>query len=68
MPARLSQMIKSILQHQPWREHYSLSVTGLLEHDKPVQKRIGTQLQLIDRSVQIAFLFLYQISIFYRFI
>ncbi|XP_005089399.1 WD repeat-containing protein 11 [Aplysia californica] len=51
LPARLSQIIKSLLQHQTWREQYTLSVAGLLEHDKPVQKRISAQLQLIDKEL-----------------
>uniref|UniRef100_A0A2C9KHQ4 Uncharacterized protein n=1 Tax=Biomphalaria glabrata TaxID=6526 RepID=A0A2C9KHQ4_BIOGL len=51
LPARLSQMIKCLLQHQEWREKYSLSVSGLLEHDRPTQKRVNAQFQLIEKEL-----------------
>ncbi|KAH9489673.1 WD repeat-containing protein 11, partial [Bulinus truncatus] len=51
LPARLSQMIKCLLQHQEWRENYILSVSGLLDHDRPTQKRVNTQLLLIDKEL-----------------
>ncbi|CAL1537683.1 unnamed protein product [Lymnaea stagnalis] len=51
LPARLSQLIKCLLQHQPWREKYTLSVTGVLDHDRPSQKRANAQLQLIEKEL-----------------
>lgn len=49
LPARLAQVIKSLLQHQMWRETYSLSVAGILDHDRHSQKIVSAQLQLIDK-------------------
>ncbi|CAG5129448.1 unnamed protein product [Candidula unifasciata] len=51
LPGRLCQAIKCLLQHQAWRSANSLSVAGVLEHDKLSQKVVASQLNLIDKDL-----------------
>ncbi|XP_059139612.1 WD repeat-containing protein 11-like [Physella acuta] len=51
LTARQSQLLKCLLQHQAWRENYTLSITGVLDQDKSSQKRLNAQLNQIDKEL-----------------
>ncbi|XP_071090050.1 WD repeat-containing protein 11-like isoform X1 [Haliotis cracherodii] len=48
LPPKSSQLMKCLLQHQPWTEEFNLSLEGMREDDLDVQRIVNAQIQLID--------------------
>ncbi|XP_041368583.1 WD repeat-containing protein 11-like [Gigantopelta aegis] len=51
LPPKASQLLKCILQHQPWTDELSFELDGMREDDQEIQRAVNTQLNLIDSEL-----------------
>ncbi|ESP00415.1 hypothetical protein LOTGIDRAFT_140712, partial [Lottia gigantea] len=51
LSSKASQLLKCLLQHQPWEEKYRLIAPLMREEDVEMANIINNQIQLIDRSI-----------------